>query len=432
MLPARSAGRPLFPSTRPRGKIARTLALCALVAAGLGFSPGIAAAAGKRPAAPRSTGSVATTRVGSSFRPVILSVRVGRRVLPATGGATSVYVRTRGASTCSLRVASHPWVRVTFVRQARPCGRGLIGVVIRLGPNTAPIRQPIVFDVVATTGTMTTVRAFGIAEAGQPPVERSSSTVPAPTSTTPTTTPPTTTPAGGPKQSTNWSGYVLPLSSSVFTDVSGQWTVPALDCSATPNAGMATWVGTGGYSWASGGNSGPLIQTGVLENCVNGVQQNSAWWEWVPSSPNESQEFSNLPVAAGDSIVAYVFQDGNGQWVTRVDDQTTGLSGEMVTGEGWFVFSDSTNSSTGGLQGSVPSVTYSGGYTAEWIVEDYSANGAPVPFADYGSVTFSGLETSLSPWSLTTDEGSEIVQGGVVLSTPSPPSGDGFSVNYTG
>lgn len=95
-------------------------------------------------------------------------------------------------------------------------------------------------------------------------------------------------------------------------------------------------------------------------------------------------------------------------WETRVDDLTTGLSGVMVTGEGWGVFADAGNG-TFPKQGSTAGLSYSGGYTAEWIVEDYSLNGSVVPFVDYGSVDFTGLTTSLSPWYLTANEGERSV-----------------------
>jgi Peptidase A4 family len=86
-------------------------------------------------------------------------------------------------------------------------------------------------------------------------------------------------------------------------------------------------------------------------------------------------------------------------------------------------------------QGVTTSLSYLGGYTGEWIVEDYQQGGIGGPLltlADFGSVAFTGLDTSLSSWSLTADEGLAIVQEGTVLATPSPPSSDGFSVTYTG
>lgn len=174
-----------------------------------------------------------------------------------------------------------------------------------------------------------------------------------------------------------------------------------------------------------------LLQTGVTTACVNGMQQNVGWWEEYPSSPNEGINFSGFPVYQGDTIAASVYQTNTGAWVTRVDDVSTGLSGIMLTGAGWGVGSDFGTGSFS-LQGSTASLYYSGGYTAEWVVEDFGQNGSLVPLADYGTVSFSGLTTSLPTWSLTPTVAMEIAQGNVVLSTPSPPSADGFSVNYTG
>lgn len=231
----------------------------------------------------------------------------------------------------------------------------------------------------------------------------------------------------------NWSGYVLPSGTQIFTEASGAWTVPTLDCAVTPNAGAATWVGIGGFGWSSGGSSGVLLQSGVTSSCVNGVQQDVGWWEEFPSNPNYGTQFTGFPVSPGDSIVASVDQTSSGAWQTRVDDLSTGLSGWMVTGQGWGVASDASNGAFT-EQGSTSGLTYSGGYSAEWIVEDAESaqTGTLVPFADYGSVAFANLTTSLSSWSLTPSEAVQLVQGGVVLSSPSQPGSGTFSVSYTG
>ncbi|MCL6095295.1 MAG: G1 family endopeptidase, partial [Actinobacteria bacterium] len=236
-------------------------------------------------------------------------------------------------------------------------------------------------------------------------------------------------------QSPNWSGYVVP-STILVTETSGEWTVPTLNCLATPNGTVGIWVGIGGVEWSNGSSSGALLQTGVTATCVDGAQQDFGWWEEFPMNPNELIPFSGFPVSPGDLIKASVYEAVSGAWVTRVDDLSTGLSGIMITGEGWGVYVDGSGSSFP-EQGSTADVFYSGGYTAEWIVEDPASQVKPtdvlVPFADYGTVTFSDLTTSLSPWYLTSSEAVEIYQNGTVLSTPSvPPGNDGFSVSYTG
>jgi hypothetical protein len=232
-----------------------------------------------------------------------------------------------------------------------------------------------------------------------------------------------------PIQSPNWSGYVV-SPGPLITETSGEWTVPTLDCAVTPNAGASTWVGIGGT------NSALLLQTGVTDECVGGAQQDFPWWEEYPDYPNQSQAFNDFPVSPGDSMEAFVYQDTDGSWATVVDDLSTGLSGVMVTGAGWGVVTgvDPTTGDFGPFtyQGYTTDLSFGGGYTAEWIVEDYELGGSYVPFADYGTVTFSDLEANLSPPSLTPGEGSEIIQNGVVLSTPALPVGNSFSVSYTG
>ncbi len=233
----------------------------------------------------------------------------------------------------------------------------------------------------------------------------------------------------------NWSGYVLPSDSAVFTDVSAQWTVPTLNCADTPNAVSFTWVGIGGYGWSTGGTSGTLLQTGTNDGCVNGVQQDYGWFEEYPSDPNYSQGFANFPVSPGDTMEAYVFQTSGGSWETLLNNLTTGLSAIMVTGEGWGV---SPTPASGPIaftyQGTTTDLSYSGGYTAEWVTEDPTgSSGSYSPFANYGTVTFTNLETNLpSGWLLPNSDGVEMVQNGAVLSVPSTVSGGGFTVTYMG
>jgi hypothetical protein len=245
---------------------------------------------------------------------------------------------------------------------------------------------------------------------------------------------PTAVSATASSNSTNWSGYVL-LSSSRVTAVGAQWTVPTLDCSATPNNGVAIWVGIDGHYLSTGQTVGALLQTGITMLCVEGKPQDHGFFEKLPSTPNVSRPFVDFPVSPGDSIRASVFRGANGAWFTRVDDLTTGLSGVMVTGEAWGVGRDSELSSVGFLgQGSTVGLSYSGGYSAEWIVEDFTIGraGSFVPLAHYGTVRFTKLTTSLSSWSLSARESIAIFQDGLLVSRPSAASNAAFSVRYTG
>jgi hypothetical protein len=230
--------------------------------------------------------------------------------------------------------------------------------------------------------------------------------------------------------SRNWSGYVVPSTTPV-TAVSGRFTVPSLDCNHTTDAGEAMWVGIGG----SGASSGELLQTGVRSDCVGGVQvDNPGWWEEFPQITE--RDFAGLSVSPGDSMQATVARNSDGgSWTTRLDDLTKGVSGVMTTAGDYGTMLDSNWGVWLTDEGSATSITYAGGYTAEWIVEDFAfADGSFAPFADFGTVAFTGLTTSLPSWTLSSAEQVGLGAGPLLLAAPTAPdsSGRGFSITYTG
>jgi hypothetical protein len=229
--------------------------------------------------------------------------------------------------------------------------------------------------------------------------------------------------------SSNWSGYVVPSTTPV-TSVSGQFIVPTLNCAKTRNAGEAAWVGIGG----AGGTTGDLLQTGVVSECISGVQtEDPGWWEEYPQYP--ARLFSDMAVAPGDHIVASVTQGIDLSWTTRLDDLTTGVSGVMHTGDQWGTVLDTDPTTFVKSEGDASLVSYTGGRTAEWIVEDFGTSTGLVPFADFGTVTFTDLTTNLLTWGLTAKEQVGLAdKSGLLLAEPSAPdsTGKGFSVAYTG
>jgi hypothetical protein len=228
--------------------------------------------------------------------------------------------------------------------------------------------------------------------------------------------------------SSNWAGYAITPGSSL-TEVSGQFAVPTLNCRATKNAGEAMWAGIGG----AGPGTGDLLQTGVVSICSGGTQvEDPAWWEEYPEY--SAFNFQSMSVSPGDRIQASVDQEGDGSWVTRLNDLTTGVSGVMHTGDAWGTVLDSAPTTWVKKEGDASGVSYNGGSSAEWIIEDFGlANGAQVPFADFGTVAFNNLTTSLPSWSLTNSDAIGLRdQNYLLLAAPSAPSGNGFSVTYTG
>ncbi len=227
--------------------------------------------------------------------------------------------------------------------------------------------------------------------------------------------------------SANWAGYVIRAGQDVNA-VSGEWTVPTLDCQQTPNGLDSVWAGIGG----DGSGSGDLLQTGVTDECSNGTQQNRAWWELVPANPNKPVYFG-LTVSPGDKMESSVYLDQSGQWVTRIDDLTTGWSGWMFAGGQYGIEQDGSGSFTD--EGPSSNISYAGGSTVEWVVEGpglIQTGPAFQPLADFGTVQFSDLRAGLLSWSLNPDEGQEIVYHNQVVAEPGQPDGDGYSVSYTG
>ena len=156
------------------------------------------------------------------------------------------------------------------------------------------------------------------------------------------------------------------------------------------------------------------------------------WFELVPSSPNHEIGFTNFPVNPGDSISASVFYSTTNDWVTQIDDLTTGREGEFVVGYYWDVSDIGYND--GVIQGTAYATSYAGGSSAEWIVEDpYSAaTSSYLPFANYGVVTFTNLAAMITSWSLPGSNAWALSQGSQILSMPSPVNGDSFTCTYKG
>jgi len=162
------------------------------------------------------------------------------------------------------------------------------------------------------------------------------------------------------EESSNWSGAAL--TGTGFTEVQGTFTVPQ----PSPPAGGSTrtefcgaaWVGIDGFSDAD------LIQTGVLWCVENGAFEYEAWYEYLPAS---LIAYTGITVTAGSVVT-----------VTATKTSTNGGTTTLTAG------------------GKTVTHTFSGqssplpGTSAEWIVEDFESGNSLVPFADFGTVTFTG------------------------------------------
>lgn len=362
------------------------------------------------------------------------SIVAGKASVPATGASVTIRATLSGATRCSW--TSSPAIK--GFNKKTTCSPRLARVA-KIPANDRSTKRKITFTFDASTASEALrVHAVVLQDARI----STSSTVPPTTTPTTTTTIPTTTTTTTPpplssfSQSMNWAGYILPDTNGSFTLASGDWTVPTLNCAETPNGGASTWVGIGGATLPDGQTSGTLLQTGITDQCTDGEQNDFGWWEEYPSQPNIAQQFVSFTVSPGNNISASVtFNTTTDAWQTELNNAATGYSAISVVGDDYAVYETSSLASspiTPGIQGTSTGLTYSGGSTAEWIIEDYESDNNMVPFANFSSETFSNLNTSLSGWALSLADGIALVQDQQVLALPSAPSADGFSLSYGG
>jgi len=161
-----------------------------------------------------------------------------------------------------------------------------------------------------------------------------------------------------PSTSRNWAGYVA--DSGNYTSVSGSWTVPAPSTSS--DGSDATWVGIGGV------HSTDLLQTGTQAIVQNGQIQYSAWYEALPGLERQIP----MDISGGDSVSASIVETSPGLWHVHIRDNTNNETFDKD------ISYDSSHSS------------------AEWIEEQPTGVGFALALDYFGSVNFSGAETTLN------------------------------------
>ncbi|KAL7932087.1 peptidase A4 family domain-containing protein [Trichoderma chlorosporum] len=205
-------------------------------------------------------------------------------------------------------------------------------------------------------------------------------------------------------ESTNWAGAAITVSG--ITEVSGTFVVPT---PKVPSGGSsnneycgAAWVGIDGYSDAD------LIQTGVLWCIQGGEVEYEAWYEYLPAS---LVAYSGITIKAGASV-------------TVTATKTSSNGGTTTLSSGGKTVSHTFSNQNSPLPGT----------SAEWIVEDFTSGSSLVPFANFGSVTFTGSSAVVNGQTVTPgSEGSTIIDlenssGKIITSTT--VSGGSVTVNY--
>ena len=110
----------------------------------------------------------------------------------------------------------------------------------------------------------------------------------------------------------SWGGYAV--TGSTYHAVTGDWTVPALDCSATAGD-ISFWSGLDGWTSSS------VEQIGLDAVCTkSGAIQYNPWVEMYPAN---SIYFTET-VKAGDQMTSSVTTNGSGSFTLVLADPTQG------------------------------------------------------------------------------------------------------------
>jgi hypothetical protein len=152
-----------------------------------------------------------------------------------------------------------------------------------------------------------------------------------------------------------WSGYVVTGSS--LKSVQGSWVVPKVNCTETPQAQSAFWVGIDGTSDPT------LEQTGTASNCDGTGYY--AWYEFWPSQPQRA--YRCFTVKPGDEMSATVNYDvSTSEFTTTITDLSAPKQPPCTA--------------------TSPRVSSPPLSSAEWIAEDPQG----WPLADFSAVEFTG------------------------------------------
>jgi hypothetical protein len=186
-----------------------------------------------------------------------------------------------------------------------------------------------------------------------------------------------------------WAGWVDTLPPGSYQSSSATWTVPKVSCDPLENSAAVEWVGLDGFGEST------VEQTGTQTFCEFGQDSYGAWWELF-GTPVNGGALVNLPgndhVHPGDQIFDQVVA-GQGSPVAG----PPGGPGFPGAGQYLFYMVNFTErwsfwviEPPSALNPSPPD------QTVEWIVEQPSCFWTCQALAQYGQVTFTGMDLTLN------------------------------------
>ncbi|KAF8313007.1 hypothetical protein DL93DRAFT_2036848, partial [Clavulina sp. PMI_390] len=207
--------------------------------------------------------------------------------------------------------------------------------------------------------------------------------------------------------SENWSGVILTAAAGTWKGITGTFVVPT---PKVPSGGSTTtayaasaWVGIDGYTCSSA-----ILQTGVDFYVEGGSISYDGWYEWYP---DYAYDFSGITFSAGDTVKLTIAVSSTKAGTASISNLTTGKT----------------------VSKSITSTAALCEQDAEWIVEDFSSGSSLVPFANFGTITWTDMcavtATNSCVQPTTNSTIVDIEQGGKVYTSVSVTS-TGATVSY--
>ncbi|KAJ7700743.1 peptidase A4 family-domain-containing protein [Mycena rosella] len=189
--------------------------------------------------------------------------------------------------------------------------------------------------------------------------------------------------------SSNWAGAAFELVYGTFVVPTPK--VPSGKSTSGTYAASA-WVGIDGDTCGSA-----ILQTGIDFTITNGRVSYDAWYEYFPAF---ATDFTGIPISAGNTIKLTVTASSTTAGTAVIENVSTGVTvTKALTSTAKLCMEN-----------------------AEWIVEDFEEGSSLVPFANFGTVTFTGAQATTASGSVVGPSGSVLIdleQGSTVLTSVS-------------
>ncbi|KAJ7184594.1 aspergillopepsin [Mycena filopes] len=206
--------------------------------------------------------------------------------------------------------------------------------------------------------------------------------------------------------SSNWAGAAFESPANTYKSVTGTFVVPTpkvpSGSSTSGTYAASAWVGIDGDTCGSA-----ILQTGIDFTISGGRVSFDAWYEYFPDF---AHDFTGITISAGNTIKLTVTASSATAGTATIQNVSTGVTvTKALTSTARLCFQN-----------------------AEWIVEDFEEGNSLVPFANFGTVTFTGASATLQSGGTVGPSGSvliDIEQNNQVLTSVSSSS-SGVTVTY--